>query len=194
MSAPISALCLIAIVSASELGAQQPVIRKPEPERVAADTMRARRIARVPFRAGSLDAHWSVAGSIAGVADLYADSVVVVASVTLRANDLVTDSITTMVDSVAVGLAVSLAVDIGSWFVARRSIAMVVETPLRRGAIWAQQNLRFVIPLDSALGFDVSEGWPVLEVMLSVPRTADNPSGIAWTYAHALRGLFVRER
>jgi hypothetical protein len=72
----------------------------------------------------------------------------------------------------------------------RRSAAFPVRATLRRGAEWRRRNLRFAIPLDSALA--LKESWPVVEVVLGVRRTEDNPYGRAWTYAHAAKSFFAR--
>ncbi|MFL5605058.1 MAG: hypothetical protein ACJ8AD_01305 [Gemmatimonadaceae bacterium] len=147
---------------------------------------RGRRLARLPLTAGQLTDHWSVAGAITGWVDVYADSAVVVAStLALRASYPTPDTLTQHVNSIAVGLALGDS----SWSIVRRSVARRVGATLRPGAEWHRERLRFTIPLDST--FALKESWPVLEVILRVRRTEDNPDGRAWTYAHAKKPFFV---
>jgi hypothetical protein len=146
---------------------------------------RGRRLARLPLAAGQLTDHWSVASAINGWVDLYADSAVVIAStLALKASYPTPDTLTQHVDSVAVGLALGD----GSWSIVRRSAGLPVGATLRPGAEWNRRKLRFTIPLDST--FALKESWPVVEVILRVPRTEDNPVGRAWTYAHAPKPFF----
>ncbi|MDQ6635367.1 MAG: hypothetical protein M3Z10_11510, partial [Gemmatimonadota bacterium] len=148
---------------------------------------RGRRLVRLPLNAGQLTDHWSVASAIVGWVDVYADSAVVIAStLALKASYPTPDTLTQHVDSIAVGLALGDS----SWSIERRSAAFPVRATLRPGAEWRQRNLRFAIPLDSA--FALKESWPVVEVVLGVPRTEDNPIGRAWTYAHAAKSFFAR--
>lgn len=67
---------------------------------------------------------------------------------------------------------------------------MVVDTTLRPQGEWSRRGLRFTIPRDSLLALE--ESWPVVEVMLGVRKTADDPTGVAWTYAHAVKPFFPR--
>jgi hypothetical protein len=148
---------------------------------------RGRRLAHLPLNAGQLTDHWSVASAIDGWADVYADSVVIIAStLALRAGYPQPDTLAQHVDSVTVGLA--LGGD--SWSIVRRSAAVVVDTTLHPRGEWSRRRLRFTIPRDSA--FALGESWPVVEVVLGVRKTADNPSGMAWTYAHAAKPFFQR--
>jgi hypothetical protein len=150
---------------------------------------RGRRLARLPLSAGQLTDHWSVASAITGRVDLYADSAVVVAStLALKASYPTPDTLTQHVDSIAVGLALGDS----SWSIVRRADALPVGVTLRPGAEWNRRRLRFTIPLDST--FALQRSWPVVEVILRVPRTEDNPYGRAWTYAHAAKPFFVFPR
>jgi hypothetical protein len=158
-----------------------------EPLYMAEVVRRARRIARLPLSAGRLEDHWSAALAATGTADVYLDSVVITTTaVALRASYPTPVTATVDIDSVAAGLAQGET----SWSVVRKSAAMRVDTTLRQGGEWRRTTRRFVIPIDST--FDLSKSWPVFEVYLTVPRTADNQLGIAWTYAHERKGFFRR--
>jgi hypothetical protein len=147
---------------------------------------RGRRLARLALTAGQLTDHWSVAGAITGWVDVYADSVVVLAStLALKASYPTPDTLTQHVDSIAIGLALGDS----SWSIVRRSAGLPVRAMLRPGAEWSRRSLRFTIPIDST--FALKKSWPVVEVILRVPRTEDNPDGRAWTYAHAAKPFFV---
>jgi len=177
----------VRLVSDSVLRRGRRITERCRPAYMAETIRRSRRIARVPVQAGDLGDHWSVAGAIAAIADVYEDSVVVTASnLALRAAYPIPDTVTSQIDSVTIGLALGD----GSWNIVHRSAPLVVDTTLRRGGEWSRQNVRFSIPIDTS--FALTTSWVVLEVMLSVPKTADNPSGLAWTYAHGPRGLFVK--
>jgi hypothetical protein len=148
---------------------------------------RSRRVARLPLTAGELTDNWSVAPSTTATVDVYLDSVVVVATtLALRVNLNDGDTTGVQVDSVTVGLALGD----GSWSIARKSPALVVDTALHRGATWTRSRHRFVIAIDST--FALGRSWPVVEVSMSVPKTESNPYGTAWTYAHGPRGFFRR--
>ena len=149
---------------------------------------RARRIARLPFSAGRLDDQWSAALAATGTADVYLDSVVITtSSVIVRAAYPEPADKPVKIDSINAGLGFGD----DTWSVARASAAIRVDTTLYKGGEWRRGVKRFVIPLDSA--FNVSKSWPLFEVHLSVPKTADNPLGIAWTYAHERRGFFLKK-
>ena len=156
-----------------------------EPLYMAEVVRRARRIARLPLSAGRLVDHWSAALAATGTADVYLDSVVITTTaITLRASYPVPATAVVDIDSVAAGLAQGEA----SWSVVRKSAAIRVDTTLRQGGEWRRTTRRFVIPIDSA--FDLSKAWPVFEVYLTVPNTADNPLGLGWTYAHERKEFF----
>lgn len=156
-----------------------------EPLYMAEVIRRARRIARLPFKAGNLDDRWSAALSATGTADLYMDSVVITTSaIALRASFPVPATAPVVIDSVRAGLALGEA----SWSVVRHSAAIRVDTTLRQGGEWRRAVRRCMIPIDPS--FDLAKSWPVFEVHLSAPRTADNPLGLAWTYAHERKGFF----
>ncbi|HVD62571.1 MAG TPA: hypothetical protein VNC11_16980 [Gemmatimonadaceae bacterium] len=148
---------------------------------------RARRLARLPFNAGRLDDRWSAALAATGTVDVYLDSVVMTtSSMILRAAYPEPADKPVVIDSINAGLGYG---DDG-WSVARASAAIRVDTTLYKGSEWRRGVKRFVIPLDSA--FNVSKSWPLFEVHLSVPKTKDNPAGIAWTYAHERKGFFLK--
>ena len=156
-----------------------------QPLYMAEVVRRARGIARLPLTAGRLDDHWSAALSATGTADVYLDSVVITTSaLALRASKPVPASAPVVIDSVSAGLASGDA----SWSVVRRSPAIRVDTTLRIGGEWRRGVRRFVIPIDES--FALAKSWPVFEVYLRVPSTADNPLGIAWTYAHERKAFF----
>jgi hypothetical protein len=157
-----------------------------QPLYMAKVVRRARRIVRLPLTAGRLDDRWSAALAATGTADVYMDSVVITtSSVAIRASypDPVTAAV--VIDSVSAGLASGES----SWSIVRRSPAVAVDTTLRRGGEWRRRIRRFVIPLDP--DFDLSRSWPVFEIYLNVSPTADNPGGLAWTYAHEKKTFFM---
>ena len=146
---------------------------------------RSRRLARLPLIAGQLTDNWSVAPATTASVDVYLDSVVVVATtLALRVNLKDGDTTGVQIDSVTVGLALGE----GSWSVAVKSPALVVDTVLHRGATWTRSRHRFTIAIDST--FALGSSWPVIEVSLSVPKSESNPHGLAWTYAHGPKGFF----
>jgi hypothetical protein len=146
---------------------------------------RGRRLARIPLNAGQLSDNWSVAPMTIAFADVYLDSVVVMTTkFMLQANLSPADTTPVRVDSVNIGLALGE----GSWSIVRKGAPAKVDTVLTRGATWSRPRQRFVIPLDST--FALTRSWPVVEVVLSVPKTESNPYGFAWTYAHGPRTFF----
>ena len=157
-----------------------------QPLYMAEVVRRARRIARLPLSAGSLDDHWSVALAATGTADVYFDSVVVTTtSIAMRASYPMPETVPVTVDSISAGVAMGDR----SWSVVRQSPATRVDTTLRKGGEWRRTTRRFVIPVDST--FDIRKGWPMFQVHIHAPVTPDNPSGLAWTYAHAPKVFFA---
>jgi hypothetical protein len=157
-----------------------------QPLYMAEVVRRARRIARLPLSAGRLDDHWSVALAATGTADVYFDSVVITtSSIAMRASYPIPETVPVRVDSISAGVAIGDR----SWSVVRQSPATRVDTTLRKGGEWRRSVRRFVIPVDST--FDIRKSWPMLQVHVGVPVTTDNPSGLAWTYAHAPKVFFA---
>jgi hypothetical protein len=158
-----------------------------QPVYMAEVIRRARRIARLPLSAGSLDDHWSAALAARGTADIYLDSVVITTtSIILRASYPDRVTATAEIDSIIAGLALGDS----SWNIVRKSAALAVDTTLRLNGRWSRKVKRFTIPIDSS--FDLAKSWPVFEVHLTVPKTTDNPYGVAWTYAQERRGFFQK--
>jgi hypothetical protein len=150
---------------------------------------RARRIARLPISAGRLDDHWSAALAARGTADVYVDSVVITTTeMTVRASYPSPPTEIQFIDSVSAGLALGDE----SWNVVRQSVALPVKTSLRKDQEWHRRVTRFTIPIDST--FDLAKSWPLFQVHLKVPKTASNPYGLAWTYAHERKGFFSKLR
>ena len=150
---------------------------------------RARRIARFPLTAGRLDDHWSAALAAKGTADVYLDSVVITTTgITVRASYQSPPTEIQVIDSVSAGLGLGDE----SWSVARQSAALPVKTSLRKDQQWHRRVTRFTIPIDST--FDLAKSWPLFQVHLRVPKTASNPLGLAWTYAHERKGFFAKLR
>jgi hypothetical protein len=146
---------------------------------------RSRRIARLPLTAGQLTDNWSVAPATTAMVDVFLDSVVfVTTTLALQVNLRPGDATGAQIDSIAIGLALGN----GSWSIVHRSPALVVDTVLHRGATWSQSRRRFTVAIDST--FALTDSWPVVEVMVTVPKTESNPFGLAWTYAHGPRGYF----
>jgi hypothetical protein len=165
------------------------IVEQCKPLYMAEVIRRARRIARLPLAAGSLDDHWSAALAARGSADIYLDSVVVTTTgIALRASYPDPTTATVLIDSISAGLALGDS----SWNIVRKSPALRVDTTLRQNGEWRRRVRRFMIPIDSS--FDLAKSWPVFEVYLSVPKTKDNPYGLAWTYAHERRGFFRPKR
>jgi hypothetical protein len=150
---------------------------------------RARRIARLPFAAGRLDDHWSAALAAKGTADVYLDSIVITTTdIAVRASYPSPATEIQIIDSVSAGLGLGDK----SWSVAVKSAAIPVDTTLRKNGEWRRKIERFTIPIDSS--FALSKSWPLFEVYLRVPKTAGNPLGVAWTYAHERKGFFEKLR
>jgi hypothetical protein len=148
---------------------------------------RARRLAQLPFIAGRLDDHWSAALAATGTADVYLDSVVVNAkNVAIRAGYPTPAEGVVVIDSVSAALGMGDS----TWSIVRKSSPIPVDTTLHKNGEWRRGNRRFVIPVDSTI--DLRKTWPMFELYLSVPKTKDNPHGIAWTYAHERQGFFAR--
>jgi hypothetical protein len=163
------------------------IVEQCKPLYMAEVIRRARRIARLPLAAGRLDDHWSVALAANGNADVYLDSVVITTTdIALRASYPVPVTLTAVIDSISAGLALGES----NWNIVRKSPALRVDTTLRQNGEWRRKVRRFMIPIDSS--FDLAKSWPVFEVHLSVPKTKDNPYGLAWSYAHERKGFFLR--
>jgi hypothetical protein len=160
-----------------------------QPLYMAEVVRRNRRIARLPLSAGKLDDRWSAALAATGTADVYVDSVVITtSSIAVRASFPVPATAPVVIDSIDAGLAAGE----NSWSIVRQSFPIRVDTTLHQGGQWQRWARRFVIPLDPTL--DLAKSWPVFQVHLSVPKTADNPSGVAWTYAHERKDFFSSVR
>ena len=157
-----------------------------QPLYMAEVVRRNRRIARIPLSAGKLDDHWSAALAATGTADVYLDSVVITTTaIAIRAAYPVPATEPVVIDSLDAGVASGDA----SWSVVRHSAALRVDTTLRQGGEWKRNVKRLVIPIDPS--FDLEKSWPVFQVYLSVPKTAENPYGSAWTYAHEQKVFFA---
>jgi hypothetical protein len=156
-----------------------------EPTVMAERARRARLIAQLPLRAGEPDDNWSVLPLVRGVTRVYLDSVVLRAD-TLILRGKTPDAATSVVDSLRAGLSVRSE---RAWFVARHGTAITPGRSFAVGEEMRQSRVRFTIPVDSA--FDLTTAWPTFTVVLSVPRTSDNPYGRAWTYAHAPMEYFA---
>ena len=150
---------------------------------------RSIRLARIPLSAGQLTDNWSVAPATTAFVDVYMDSVVVLTTkLMLQANLREEDTTGVRIDSLTVGLALGDR----SWSIVRKSPATVVDTVLHRGELWSRAPQRFMVPMDST--FALTRSWPVVEVVLSVPKTDSNPYGLAWTYAHGPKDFFKSVR
>jgi hypothetical protein len=146
---------------------------------------RSIRLARIPLSAGQLTDNWSVAPATTAFIDVYMDSVVVLTTkLMLQVNLREGDTAGVRIDSVTVGLALGEQ----SWSIVRKSPATVVDTVLHRGELWSRAPQRFMIAVDST--FALTRSWPVVEVVLGVPKTEANPYGLAWTYAHGPKDFF----
>lgn len=129
--------------------------------------------------ANSLDVGFSVVGVLDGRTDVYADSVVVlVRDGALRAQRLEGEQ---TLDSVTASLAMTSGT---SWIAGRESNALVLELANTEGQRIALGPMRrFTIP--RAPGESLEGRWVVFTFHLTVPKTAENPYGTAWTYVHA---------
>jgi hypothetical protein len=146
---------------------------------------RSIRLARIPLSAGQLTDNWSVAPATTAFIDVYMDSVVVLTTkLMLQVNLREGDTTGVRIDSVTVGLALGST----SWSIVLKSPAAKVDTVLHRGELWSQAPQRFMIPVDST--FALTRSWPVVEVVLGVPKSEANPYGLAWTYAHGPKDFF----
>ncbi len=161
--------------------------RAESPGRAPKDVIRAATLARQQREsaedrsANSLEVGFSVVGAMDGRTDVYADSIVVlVRDGYLRAQRIESDQ---RLDSITASLAQNSG---ASWVAGTESNAVVLEVPnengqqLRLGAM-----LRFTVPREP--GESLEERWVVFTYHLTVPKTADNEYGKAWTYTHARR-------
>ena len=145
-----------------------------------------RLLARIPFDVNSMDVRFTTVGHYRGHLEVYRDSVVVILQDGMLQTRLLRGREQT-VDSVTASLGARTA---SSWSEGTLSNALVTEwkgtegesRPLPRG-------FRFIIPRakDDSLG----GRWLVFTHHLTVPKTADNPLGRAWTYAHGPAGMFT---
>ncbi len=150
---------------------------------------RSIRLARIPLSAGQLTDSWSVAPATTAFIDVYMDSVVVLTTkLMLQVNLREGDTTGVRIDSVTVGLALGDR----SWSFVRKSAPTVIDTVLHRGELVSRAPQRFMIPVDST--FALTRSWPVVEVVLGVPKTEANPYGLAWTYAHGPKDFFKNVR
>ena len=147
-------------------------------------TRRSRLLAQLPLSAGKLEDSWSVALAATGSVRVYLDSVVVRAD-TLRLKAKPLDGAAQAVDSIAAGL--SLGGE-HSWSIVKRAAALKLDRVFAAQQEWLRTRLRFSIAIDSQ--FPLERSWPSFEVILRMPKTADNPYGVAWTYAHAPMAFF----
>jgi hypothetical protein len=158
-----------------------------QPVYMAEVIRRARRIARLPLTAGRPDDRWSAVLVAKGSADVYLDSVVITTTaMAVRASYPHPATATVVIDSVNAGLGLGDS----SWSIARQSVALPVHKTLRKNEEWRRQVTRFTIPIDSS--FALAKSWPLFQVHVSVPKTADNPLGLGWTYAHERKGFFLK--
>jgi hypothetical protein len=145
---------------------------------------RSRLIAQLSLSAGKVDDNWSVALAARGIVRVYADSVVIRAdTLQMRANPL--DGTPQHVDSVVAALSMKTE---RAWLVASRGSAIALDRTFQNKEEWSQSRVRFSIPLDA--GTDLATVWPMFEVILSAPKTAENVVGKAWTYAHTPMAFF----
>lgn len=136
--------------------------------------------------ANSLDVGFSVVGVLDGRTDVYRDSVVVlVRDGALRAQRLETEQ---TLDSVTASLAFTSG---ASWSEGPASNALVLELPNTEGQQIALGPMRRFTIARSA-GESLEGRWVVFTFYLTVPKTAENPYGTAWTYAHARTPLGAR--
>lgn len=155
--------------------------------RVLADVIRrGRRLARIPFDYKGLDVIFTTVGNYPGTVDVYFDSVVV----TVRGARLQTKLLEghpQNVDSITTSLAYHSG---SSWGPGKQSNAVKLQWPARDGDVRDIPRMRFTIPRDSSES--LSDRWVVFSHHLTVPKTASNPYGIAWTYAHLSDTMFKR--
>ena len=149
-------------------------------DRIRAATIAVReRLSRLPRASDSREVGFSIVGDLSGLTDVYPDSIVIlVRDGLLRAQRLDGPQV---LDSVTASLA---SVHGGSWNTGTTSHALVLEWSGTEGEERSLgPMLRFTIPRSPS---DTLEGrWVVFTNYLTVPKTADNPYGTAWTYVHA---------
>lgn len=155
--------------------------RAPKAVVRAATLARQQRESAEDRHSNSLDVGFSVVGAMDGRTDVYADSVVVlVRDGFLRAQRIESDQ---RLDSITASLAQPSG---SSWVAGTESNAVVLEVANENGQ---QLNLgamlRFTVPRNG--GESLEERWVVFTYHLTVPKTADNEYGKAWTYTHARR-------
>lgn len=155
--------------------------RVPKARIRAATAARALREVADERASSSMGMSWSVVGALNGRTDVYADSVVAL----VRDGDLLQQrsDAPQVLDSVTA----SMASESGkSWSPGAPSPALVLEWHAKVGEHRALGPMqRFTIPREPGASLDGR--WVVFTYHLSVPKTADNPYGLAWTYTHATR-------
>ena len=166
-----------------QLGARE--LSRCEGRVLAESIRRGRRLARTPLRVNSMEVIFTTVGDYPGRVEVYLDSVmVVVRGGTMRTKLLQGRDQT--VDSVSASLGFRTS---GSWSTGSASNALVLEWRGTEGELKTLPRLvRFTIPRDSAES--LTHRWVVFTHHLSVMKTADNPLGRAWTYAHAPDAMF----
>jgi hypothetical protein len=145
---------------------------------------RGRRIARIPFHDRGLDVVFTTVGDYPGTIDVYFDSVVVTVRGAIVQTKLL-EGRTQHVDSVTASFGFHAG---SSWSPGKASNAVRMHWLAREGETRAIPRLRFTIPRDSADA--LLDRWIVFTHHLTVPKTADNPYGVAWTYAHLPDTIF----
>lgn len=152
--------------------APKAMIRAATAARLTRETADAR-------NSNSLDIGFSVVGMLDGRTDVYPDSVVVlVRDGHLRAQRLTSEQ---TLDSVTASLAGTSG---AGWGEGPPSNAVVLEIVNHDGQeIPLGPIKRFTIP--RAPGESLEGRWVVFTFHLTVPKTAENPYGQAWTYTHA---------
>ncbi len=162
-------------------GRSEATDRAPKERIRAATAARALRELADERASSSMGMSWSVVAAMNGRTDVYADSVVAL----VHDGDLLEQrsDAPQVLDSVTA----SMASESGkSWSPGAPSPALVLEW---HGKVGEHRSLgpmrRFTIPRESGASLDGR--WVVFTHHLSVPKTADNPYGLAWTYTHAAR-------
>ncbi len=176
--------CVDERISASTKGAGTLVLGKPKLARceirVLAEAIRRGRVlARVPLHAGDLADSWSLALAVRGRVEVYRDSVVVRAdSVMMRSK--APDETPVILDSISFALGAHSG---NSWYAVKHGSILKIHRTLAVKQEMTRTRVRFSVPIDST--FALHDAWPMFEANLSVPKTKDNPSGLAWTYTHS---------
>ncbi len=154
--------------------------RAPKARIREATVARLARESATPREASSFETGFGVVADLPGRTDVYPDSIVVLVRDGRIAWPRMEAGATH--DSTTASLATASG---QAWNTGRPSNAIVLERGATADTLALGPMLRFTIP--RAPGESLDGTWVVFTHHLTVPKTADNPYGLAWTYTHEKR-------